>query len=120
MATKVIDFKNPVEGVSPGFPAERVLSGNPEQSLFNQFQDPSKQMLSGSWDCTVGKWQADYSAKSEFCHILSGRVVLTDEEGTAATFSAGDSFVIPMGFAGTWEVVEPVRKLYVIVTPQEG
>jgi len=118
MATKIIDFKNAVDGVSPAFPAERVLGGSPAQNLFNQFQDPSKQMLSGTWDCTEGKWQADYSAKSEFCHILSGKVILTDEEGTATTFVAGDSFVIPMGFAGTWEVVEPVNKLYVIVTPQ--
>ena len=118
MATKIIDFKNTVAGVSPAFPAERVLAGSPQQNLFNQFQDPSKQMLAGTWDCTEGKWQADYSAKSEFCHILSGKVVLTDEDGTATTFSAGESFVIPMGFAGSWEVVEPVRKLYVIVTPQ--
>lgn len=118
MANKIIDFKNEIAGVSPAFPAERVQGGNPVQNLFNQYQDSSEQMLSGTWDCTEGKWQADYSAKSEFCHILSGKVVLTDEEGVASTFVAGDSFVIPMGFAGTWEVVEPVRKLYVIVTPK--
>jgi uncharacterized cupin superfamily protein len=118
MATKIIDFKNAVDGVSPAFPAERVLGGSPEQNLFNQYQDQSKQMLSGTWDCTPGKWQADYSAKSEFCYILSGKVVLTDEDGVATTFVAGDSFVIPQGFMGTWEVVEKVQKLYVIVTPQ--
>ncbi len=117
MATKIIDFKNAVDGVSPAFPAERVLGGKPEQNLFNQYQDPSKQMLSGTWDCTPGKWQADYSAKSEFCYIISGKVVLTDEDGVAATFVAGDSFVIPQGFMGTWEVVEKVEKYYVIVTP---
>ncbi|NIR25899.1 MAG: DUF861 domain-containing protein [Phycisphaerae bacterium] len=119
MTTKIIDFKNDVTSISPAFPADRVLGGSPEQTMFNQFQDPSEQMLSGIWDCTEGKWQADYSAKSEFCHILSGKVVLTDKDGTASTFAAGDSFVIPMGFEGTWEVVEPVRKLYAIVTPQQ-
>ncbi len=25
--------------------------------------------------------------------------------------------LIPLGFDGTWEVVEPARKLYAIVTP---
>lgn len=118
MATKVIDFKNAVDGVSPAIPAERIVSGKPEQNLFNQYQDPSKQMLSGTWDCTPGKWQADYSAKSEFCYIISGKVVLTDEDGVATMFVAGDSFIIPQGFMGTWEVVEKVEKLYVIVTPQ--
>ena len=74
-------------------------------------------MLSGIWECTEGKWNADYSSKSEFCHILAGKVILADEEGQASSFVAGDSFVIPTGFIGTWEVIEPVRKLYVIVTP---
>ena len=118
MATKVIDFKNAVDGISPAIPADRVVGGNPEQNLFNQYQDPSKQMLSGAWDCTPGKWQADYSAKSEFCYIISGKVVLTDEDGVESTFVAGESFVIPQGFMGTWEIVEPVQKYYVIVTPQ--
>lgn len=118
MATKVIDFKNAVDGVKLEFPAERLLNGSdPQQNLFNQYQDPSKQMLSGTWDCTPGKWQADYSAKSEFCYIISGKVVLTDEDGVESTFVAGESFVIPQGFMGTWEIVEPVQKYYVIVTP---
>ncbi len=116
--SKIIDFKTEIEASHSTMPADRCLKGAPEQSLWNQFQDSSKQMLSGTWECTEGKWQADYSAKSEFCHILSGKVVLTDEAGTASTFAAGDSFVIPMGFVGTWEVLEKVRKLYVIVTPQ--
>jgi uncharacterized cupin superfamily protein len=30
------------------------------------------------------------------------------------TLSAGDSVVIPRGFVGTWEVVEPTQKIYVI------
>jgi uncharacterized protein len=118
MAIKVIDFKNAVDGISPAIPADRVVGGSPEQNLFNQYQDPSKQMLSGTWDCTPGKWQADYSAKSEFCYIISGKVVLTDEDGVESTFVAGESFVIPQGFMGTWEIVEPVQKYYVIVTPQ--
>lgn len=115
---KIIDFKNEVEAICSALPAERCIHGKPQQSLWNRFQDSSKQMLSGTWECTEGKWQADYSAKSEFCHILAGKVVLTDEAGMASTFAAGDSFVIPKGFVGTWEVLEKVRKLYVIVTPQ--
>ena len=32
----------------------------------------------------------------------------------AVTVSAGESFVVPRGFVGTWEVVEPTKKTYVI------
>ncbi len=116
---KVIDFAaSSIEGSVSALPADRCVHGQPEQTLWNQFQDASEQMLSGIWECTEGKWQADYSAKSEFCHILAGKVVLTDEAANATTFVSGDSFVIPSGFVGTWEVLEPVRKLYVIVTPK--
>ena len=116
---KVIDFgASTIEGSVSAIPPERCVNGQPEQTLWNQFQDSSEQMLSCIWECTEGKWNADYSGKNEFCHILSGKVVLTDEAGSSSTFSAGDSFVIPRGFVGTWEVLEPVRKLYVIVTPK--
>ena len=39
--------------------------------------------------------------------------------GKAETFKAGDSFVIPGGFAGTWETVQPVKKLYAIFEPKK-
>ncbi|MCP4186526.1 MAG: cupin domain-containing protein [Gammaproteobacteria bacterium] len=116
---RIIDFNtlDEASGAKSAMPAERCLKGQPQQTLWNLFQDNSKQMLSGVWECSEGKWQADYSSKSEFCHILAGKIVLTDASGHESTFCAGDSFVIPSGFDGTWEVIEPVRKLYVIVTP---
>lgn len=32
---------------------------------------------------------------------------------------AGDQFVIPAGFRGTWETIETCRKIYVIFEPSE-
>ena len=115
---KIVDFSVSTEGAKSLMAPERCLHGQPEQTLWNQFQDNSKQMLSGIWECTEGKWNADYANKNEFCHILSGKVTLTDKGGNTSTFSEGNSFVIPAGFVGTWEVLEPVRKLYVIMTPK--
>ncbi|MGH6719485.1 MAG: cupin domain-containing protein, partial [Alphaproteobacteria bacterium] len=53
-------------------------------------------------------------AEDELCVLLSGRVVLTDAQGAQRTFVAGDAFVVPAGFLGTWEVVETARKIYAI------
>ena len=50
----------------------------------------------------------------ELCHLLTGSVRLTDEAGQSKLYRAGDSFVIPSGFRGTWEVIEPCRKVYAI------
>ncbi len=55
--------------------------------------------------------------ENEFCHLTRGRIRIADASGQQWTFKAGDSFVIPAGFAGTWEVLEPTAKLYVIYEP---
>ncbi len=40
--------------------------------------------------------------------------VLRDNDGNSKTLRTGDRFVIPAGFRGTWEVLEPCRKIYVV------
>jgi len=50
--------------------------------------------------------------------MTSGRVVITGEDGAALTFAAGDAFVIPAGFSGTWEVLEDCTKIYAIFEPR--
>jgi uncharacterized cupin superfamily protein len=47
---------------------------------------------------------------------VAGRARLTEAGGEAQDFGPGDAFVIPRGFEGTWETVEPVRKIYAILT----
>jgi uncharacterized cupin superfamily protein len=116
MSTAIIRFgANPpaVEEGKPGNP----ISGAPKTRLQNYFTDASGQFFSGIWESSIGKWPVSYS-ESEFCAILEGVCTLTDEAGKAETFKAGDSFVIPGGFKGTWETVQPVKKLYAIFEPK--
>ena len=51
----------------------------------------------------------------EFCYILAGQVTITDGDGHAETFVAGDCFVIPRGLRCTWHMPETTRKYYVIL-----
>lgn len=46
--------------------------------------------------------------------MLAGKSIITDQGGNVLTVAAGESFVIPCGFVGTWEVVEPTTKRFVI------
>jgi uncharacterized cupin superfamily protein len=39
---------------------------------------------------------------------------LVAADGTAREFGPGDAWVIPSGWRGTWETLEPARKHYVI------
>jgi uncharacterized protein len=97
------------ETAKPG----NILAGSPETTAQNYYTDASGSFFSGVWESTPGKWRISYT-EDEFCAILSGKVVLTSEDGIAESFAAGDAFVIPAGFKGTWETIEPVRKLYAI------
>jgi len=91
----------------------KVLGGDPLQTARNFYSDPTGQFSAGIWEGAVGAWSVNYT-EEEFCHLLSGIVVLTDNAGSSRRFEAGASFVIPAGFTGTWANVTAARKLYVI------
>mgnify|MGYP003411883836 FL=1 len=93
--------------------AEKILKGDPAQSVRNHYSSPCKQFHTGEWSGDVGQWTINYT-EHEYCEILQGVSVLRDKDGNAVTYRAGDRFVIPAGFSGTWEVIEPTRKTYVM------
>ncbi len=51
----------------------------------------------------------------QFVLVLSGKSILTDTAGKAQIFTAGDLFVVPRGFTGTWEEIGVYRELIVIL-----
>jgi hypothetical protein len=73
-------------------------------------------MACGIWECEVGAWRIEFAAnKQEFFQVINGKVRLHAQDGSFQDVAAGDAGVIPPGFCGTFEVLEPVKKYYVIV-----
>lgn len=103
----------PEEGAPP---PERILSGKPTSRSWNAYETPDGRFFSGIWEADPGKWRIEYT-EAEFCHILEGESVIAGEDGTHFTARAGEAFVIPPGFKGTWEVVTRTRKHYAIYLP---
>lgn len=109
----LIDFADASEERSESRPdAKAVLAGDPRQVARNFFSDSTGQMFAGEWQSTRGRWRVRYT-ENEFCYLTRGRVRI-EGGGQTWTFSAGSAFVLPAGFIGVWEVLEPVTKLYVI------
>ena len=73
--------------------AEKVLKGDPEQSVRNHYGSPCGQFSSGIWEGAVGQWTVNYT-EHEYCEILQGVSVLRDAEGNAKTVRAGDRFYV--------------------------
>jgi uncharacterized cupin superfamily protein len=113
-AADIVDFATAPSEESTWRPdLAKVLAGDPLQTARNFYADPSGQFSAGIWEGAAGRWRINYT-EEEFCHLLSGTVVLTDDVGASRRFEAGASFVIPAGFTGAWENLSPARKLYVI------
>jgi uncharacterized cupin superfamily protein len=95
--------------------SEEVTWGEPVETGHEYFANASGALTSGVWECTAYTAEFDAYPVDEFCHIHSGRVVITDGDDRAETFGPGDTFVIPMGLKCTWHMPETTRKYYVIL-----
>jgi uncharacterized cupin superfamily protein len=97
-------------------PADKLLAGNPKQTVWMHHASADGRFSVGVWRSEPGAWRIHYT-EDEYCELLTGVSVVTDAAGHATTLRAGDTFVIPRGFAGTWEVVETTTKRFVIHEP---
>jgi uncharacterized cupin superfamily protein len=50
----------------------------------------------------------------EFVYVLSGKLILTEPNGTVHEYLPGDSLVLPIGYTGTWEMQGNYRELVVL------
>ena len=68
----------------------------------------------GVWECTPGRWRRQVMER-EFAHFLSGRARFIPDDGEPFDINAGDAVWFPADTTGTWEIIETLRKAYVIV-----
>lgn len=113
MSTSIVRLDGQVDADVSEPPAERLLAGNPQLQVRNFFTDSSQQFFAGRWSATRGKWRVRYT-ENELCVMTEGTVVIESVSGERSTFRAGDAFLIPAGFNGTWEVLEDCCKIYAI------
>ena len=50
----------------------------------------------------------------EYVRVLEGSVILTSSEGDRQSYEAGDAFLVPVGWTGTWEMPTRFRELIII------
>lgn len=116
MSHSVINLAQPCDDVSERRLADlpdRVVEGDPHHRSEVHFTSPDGKFSVGFWTSTPGKWHA-FGNKDEYCYIVSGRCALISSTGERQEFTQGDSFVIPDGFTGYWEVMETTTKQFVV------
>jgi len=90
---------------------EDVIYGDSEFRVWN-LDSPDSKVTFGIWESTPGKWK--YRSNNwEYCRILSGKAIITEDGGKSFTVKAGDSFLLKANVSCTWEVLETIRKDFV-------
>jgi uncharacterized cupin superfamily protein len=104
-STCAVDFPRP----------DRLVKGNPERHTYSAYAHPN--MDCGIWQCEVGAWNIVFAPdKQEFFTVIEGRVRLHHKHSDVVIeVGAGEAGIIPPAFEGTFEVVEKVKKYYVVV-----
>jgi uncharacterized protein len=113
----VILFHNQATNPEVDYPKpERRLLGNPKRTTWNHYTNVTGEVFAGEWSSEVGSWRIEFGpTEDEFFFVTEGRVRIVDDAGNAVEAGPGQSLVIPAGFTGTFSVLEPVKKHYVIV-----
>jgi uncharacterized cupin superfamily protein len=93
--------------------ADKIIAGAPTQRTWLSYQQTGGKLAAGQWEATPGKWRIAY-AEWESMVMISGRCVVVGDDGSRIEAGPGDAFVIEPGFTGTWEVLETMRKHWVI------
>ena len=98
----------------PPWPAEIVLKGINEhwQKVLHQ----------GEFVVTIYEAQpalidiSDPYPYDEYVLVLEGEVTLSSAKGEKRTYHAGENFVVPKGFLGTWEMPVKYREMIIVET----
>lgn len=116
MPAQIIRFDPPAgEPVVDHPRPERRIDGAPRRQTWTLHEAPQGDLACGIWACEVGSWRIAFPAgKDEYFFVLEGRVRLQDAQGRVTEVGPGQAAVIPGGFEGVFEVVEPVRKHFVV------
>ena len=93
-----------------------VVAGDPRTVYRVIATGEGGRLSAGVWRGTVGAWRVRYD-EWEFCHVLAGRARLCEDGAPPVEVGPGDSFTLAPGFAGVWDVVEPLVKHFVILDP---
>lgn len=69
-----------------------------------------------AWSCDRDGFTYDSIPAAEAAFLLEGVARLTDARtGEVTVVKTGEGYRLPAGWSGTWEALEPVRKIYLFL-----
>ena len=119
-ATLAVRRLEPTTAMTPmgDLDESRYTGDVPTQHIHTVFTDVTGQMTAGIWDSTAMHVKPYVFMRNELMHLLEGSVTITNCDGVARTFSAGDTFLVPKGMTYQWDSEGYVKKFFCIFEAQ--
>jgi len=98
---------------------DRRIVGLPLRQTWDLLDAPlqgARTFSTGLWRCEVGEWAIAFGpTEREVFTVLEGRCRIRRDDGSHVEAGPGQTIHIPPGFTGSFQVLEAVLKVYVIV-----
>ena len=95
-------------------PAEQILEGDPAATVcwIHASAAGEPTYWSGLWTAQPSRFRWNFDVH-ETAHILEGHIRVTEDSGEVREFKAGDIAYFPKGAKTVWEILAPLKKLFV-------
>ncbi len=115
-ALRLLAQGDPVTGMQPSdlTPEDSFTTADKTELIHSFHTDETNGIYCGVWKCAPCREEIDAYPENEMMVVISGSLTITDPQGKAQTFQAGDSFFIAKGTKLTWEITETLHKYYMI------
>ncbi|MDR3506547.1 MAG: cupin domain-containing protein [Caulobacteraceae bacterium] len=90
-----------------------VIDGEPTMTTWFEYRSPDETIVTGTWRATPGTFHATYKFH-EFVYLIEGLIEITPEGGDTVIVKPGDAFTVEADFIGTWKIIEPVYKRFLL------
>lgn len=98
------------------YPAEMVVKTDAFDGSYAStigYRSEDRRFTVAVWESGPGTLKSDGYPRDEYCRVLEGHLVVTNASGRREEFGPGDTFVIPKGWAGSWNMTTRFKKQYV-------
>ncbi len=114
--TRLLSGGDSATGMQPTkyTPPETFTSDDHREVNHTFFATADESILSGVWESAPCKEEYESYPVHEMMTVISGSVTLTNADGHAETFTAGDTFFVAKGAKCTWHITETLKKFYMI------
>ena len=114
LSTAISDDAPRIALVDSSTPTEALLAKPGtylgETFTFEEEHSGDVRVRIGVWEAGVGKSVIENFPFTEYVLMVSGSVLVTEKDGKSRNFAAGDTFVIPKGWSGVWDVQKRMKK----------